>query len=311
MSLTKELLKKSTVLEALSDEQLEAIVTLSVNEEGVVIGQKTGEIYGNIDRDITEATGLEKPQGVKTYEWLKTLLPDLKKTKELKTQIETITQEKTELEKKMSEGTGLDEELKKQIAAKDKKIEEIEKQMKADKELLETKTKEYEKTTFDLSFNFMSSQAEKDLTFIDAIQPNVQKILINSAKNEILSEYEVDEIDNGKGGKRTVFKKDGVVANNPDKGLEPYTLGDLYQMKLKDSLKTGEPKKGAGSKDGEQADGGKPTIDISGAKTQVEAHEAISKQIMSEGIARDSDEFQPRFDELSKENNVSALPMRE
>lgn len=311
MSLTKELLKKSTLLEALSDEQLGAIVTLSVNDEGVVIGQKTGELYGNIDRDITEATGLQKPQGMKTYDWMKSLLPDLKKIKDIKAELVTIKGEKTELEKKVTEGTGLDEELKKQIATKDKKIEELGKQMTADKTLLEEKTKKYEKDTFDLSFNFLSSEAEKSLTFIDAIQPNIQKVLINSAKTEILNEYEVDEIDDGKGGLRTVFKKDGVVANNADKGLEPYTLNDLYQMKLKESLKTGDPKKGANTKGGDGGQGGKPTIDVSGAKTQVEAHEAISTQIMSEGITRDSDEFQPRFDELSKENNVASLPMRD
>lgn len=311
MSLTLEILKKSDKLEGLSDDQLNAIVTLSVNDETTVINKKTGEIYGNIDRDIEEATGLKKPQGMKTYDWHKLLLGDIQKYKDLKSQFDTLKEEKTELEKKIEKGEGLDEELKKQIAAKDKKIDDLNKQMKADKELLDTKTKDFEKKTFDLNFNFLSSEAEKGLTFIDAIQPNIQQVLIKNAKSEILSEYEVDQIDDGKGGLRTVFKKDGVVVNNPDNGLNPYTLEELYKIKLKDSLKTGESKKGAGSKGGEGGQVGSQTIDISGAKSQVEADELIVKQIMSEGIARDSQDFQPRFDELRTENKVADLPMRE
>lgn len=310
MSLTKELLKKSKVLEALSDEQLDAIVTLSVNDENTVINQKTGEIYGNIDKDIEESIGTPKPNGVKTYDWLKTLLPDVKKAKEYKTKIETLNTEKQQLEQKIQKGEGLDVELQSQLEKKTKKIEELEKQMKADKELLDTKTKQYEKDTFELKFGFQVNEAEKNLQFIDAIQPSVQKVLINSAKSNILSQYEVDEIDDGKGGKKTVFKKDGVVQNNPDNGLNPYSLEELMRRELKDSLKTGDNKKGAGTKGGEGGQGGTQTIDISGAKNQVEADELISKQVMSEGITRESDDFQPRFDELRTQNNVSSLPMR-
>lgn len=308
MSLTVEILKKSDKLEGLSDDQLNAIVLMSKNDEDTVIKQKTGEIYGNIDRDIEEAIGTPKPNGVKTYDWLKDILPDVKKANEYKTTIATLKTEKSELEKKVTEGKGLDEELQKQVEQKTKKIEELQKQMQADKELLTQKTQEFEKTNFDLKFSFLSSQAEKDLEFIDAIQPSVAKVLINSAKSKILSEYEVAEEEIG-GEKVTVFKKDGVIAKNTDNELNPFTLTDLFKMELKDSLKAGTPKKGAETK----PKGGSQTptpVDLSGATTQVEADEIIATQIMQEGISRDSEEFQPRFNELRTENNIKDLPMK-
>jgi len=308
MSLTKELLKKSTKLEGLSDDQFEAIVTLSVNDEDSVIKKKTGEIYGGIDTDITEATGTEKPQGMKTYDWLKSLLPDVKKITEYKSTIETLTQEKKDIEKLMSEGKSVDETLKKKLEDKDQEIVDLKKQMDADKKLLDTKTEEFEKTNFDLRFDFISSEAEKNLTFIDAIQPSVQGTLIESAKSKILNEYEVAEEKDTEGKTYTVFKKDGVIVKNPNDSLNPYTLEDLYRQELKDSLKAGENKKGAGSK--EKGGNINSPIDISGAKSQIEADELIAQQVMKEGITRDSQGFQPRFDELRNENKVSSLPIK-
>jgi len=309
MSLTKDILKKNTLLAELSDEQLAAIETLSVNDENDVIAKKTGEIYGNIDRDITEVTGLSKPEKMRTFDWLKNLLPDVKKVKDYKTQIETLSTEKQELEKKLAKGGNVDEELKKQIEAKDKKIESMQKQFDADKKLLEDKSTNLEKRNFDLRMDFESKSAEAHIEFIDAIPESTRPLLIKHARTEILSEYDVDSIDDGKGGKKTVFKKDGVIANNPDNDLKPYTLEDLYKNKLKDNLKTGAKKQGAGSGAGPTG-GGSSTFDLTGVKTQVDANDAISKHLMDKGLARGSEEFTKEFDQISADNKVNELPMR-
>ena len=60
MALTSEILRANAATAALTDEQINAIVTLSQNDEDSVIGQKTGEIYGGLDNDILSASGIAK-----------------------------------------------------------------------------------------------------------------------------------------------------------------------------------------------------------------------------------------------------------
>lgn len=52
MALTIDVLRANAALAGLTDEQLTAITTLSVNDENSVIAKKTGEIYGGLDTDI-------------------------------------------------------------------------------------------------------------------------------------------------------------------------------------------------------------------------------------------------------------------
>ena len=48
MALTREILVANAALSGLTDEQINAITTLSQNDENSVIAKKTGEIYGNL-----------------------------------------------------------------------------------------------------------------------------------------------------------------------------------------------------------------------------------------------------------------------
>lgn len=62
MALTREILVANAALSGLTDEQINAITTLSQNDENSVIAKKTGEIYGNLDADILTASGVEKTE---------------------------------------------------------------------------------------------------------------------------------------------------------------------------------------------------------------------------------------------------------
>ena len=66
MALTTELLKGNAATAGLSDEQINAVVEMSKNDETTVIGQKTGEIYGGLDADILAASGIAKNGTEKT-----------------------------------------------------------------------------------------------------------------------------------------------------------------------------------------------------------------------------------------------------
>ena len=108
MALTVEVLKANSVLAGLSDEQLAAITTLSANDENSVIAQKTGKIYGDLDADILSVTGIAKNGTEKTYDYAKRGLGEFKTKAEsavqLQSTIDTLTKEKSRLEKAIQDG---------------------------------------------------------------------------------------------------------------------------------------------------------------------------------------------------------------
>ena len=108
MALTVEVLKANSVLAGLSDEQLAAITTLSANDENSVIAQKTGKIYGDLDADILSVTGIAKNGTEKTYDYAKRVLGEFKTKAEsavqLQSTIDTLTKEKSRLEKAIQDG---------------------------------------------------------------------------------------------------------------------------------------------------------------------------------------------------------------
>ena len=98
MALTIDVLRANAALAGLTDEQLTAITTLSVNDENSVIAKKTGEIYGGLDADILAVSGIAKNGTEKTFDYAKRVLTEFKTKVEgangLQSQIDSLTKEK-------------------------------------------------------------------------------------------------------------------------------------------------------------------------------------------------------------------------
>lgn len=77
-------------------------------------------------------------------------------------------------------------------------------------------------------------------------------------------------------------------------------------------LETGKQTQGAGSHGGNGGNGGGASgvIDLSGARTQVEADEAITKALLAQGLTIGSDAFQTAKNKAWVDNNVKALPIQ-
>ena len=98
--------------------------------------------------------------------------------------------------------------------------------------------------------------------------------------------------------------------NNPNNNLNPYTFEELImETSIKDVVDTGkvQPGGGTGPLHGNKGNG---LIDLSGAKTQIEADRIIENYLLTNGITRDSEEFAMKSMELRNENNVTELPIR-
>lgn len=314
MALTPEVIKANESLAALSDDQVAAIATLSVNDENTVINTKVGEIHGRYEQDVKEIAGVDKNQGEKAYDYMKRVLGDFKSkvggSAELQTKITGYETEITNLKKQISEGKG-DEVIRQQLRDAQAELSTLKTQYDTDKQ---TWTKEKEGFSTQITQIQVDTQFEKatsGLKFKAGYPENVQKTLLKSTKDSILGQYKPDwvEVD---GQKVMVFRDaKGEILRNRNNALNPYTAQELINEQLKEVLDAGQKKPGTGTGDPGKGDVDKiDIVDIAGAKTQVQADEIIVKYLMQIGETRGSSSFAEKQKKIREENGVSKLPIR-
>ena len=121
-------------------------------------------------------------------------------------------------------------------------------------------------------------------------------------------------IDDGNGGKVLAFKDaSGAIMRNPNNQLNPFTPAELLTKELETMgvLEQQRQQQGGGTKTlAGGAGGGGITLDVSGAKTQSEAYELITKQLMAQGKTVGSKEFDEDMRKVWQENSINKLPER-
>ena len=314
MALTPEVIKANADLSTLSEAQLTAISTLSVNDENQVINTKIGELHGRYDEDVKTVTGIEKNQGEKSYEYVKRVLGDFKskigEVPELQTKITGYETEIATLKQQISEGKG-DEVIRQQLKDAQTELTTLKTQYDTDKQVWGNKEKEFSQQITGIQVDTQFEKATAGLKFKSGYPESVQKTLLSSAKSAILGTYKPDWIEAG-GTKVMVFRDaKGEIARNKSNSLNPYTAQELISEQLKEVLDSGKKITGTGTE--EPGRGGVDTIeivDIAGAKTQVQADEIIVKYLMQNGETRGSASFAEKQKKLREENGVAKLPIR-
>lgn len=315
MALTKDLLGQNEVLKTLTPEQVQAIETLSTNDENTVIARKVGEIHGAYEKDLADF-GFKKPEGWRSkdgktqiYHYMKEeVLPKITGVKELETKLSTAEGKVKDLETKIAAGA-TDETLKQQLKDAQKQFNDLQSLYTKEKTDWEGKVKtEQEK----LNSTLVDFEFQKGLTgmkFNPEIPDPVREAFVSNVKNEILSEYKPDFVQKG-AGKVLVFRDSkGEIVTNPNNALNPMTFSDLLGGKLESILLKEKDKGGAGGSGGKGGAGS--TIDLSSAKTQVEADSIIRNQLMEQGLKRGTAELSEKQAELRKQNSefISKLPI--
>lgn len=318
MALTTEIIKANEKLAALPEDQLQAIVTLSKNDEDTVIAKKIGEHHGKIETDVKEVSGVDKKEGEKSYDYMKRAMTTFKEKAESADELQkTIDTNKTtiaDLQKKIADGN-TDEALKQQL-------KDAQDAQKAAQNSLATKEKEWKEKNDQLTTDMQSMQvngefgkATAGLKFKAAFTEDIQKTLVSSAQTAILGKYSPDWVDDGKGGKVMVYRtKDDAaeIARNPANGLNPFTTEELVKAQLKDSLDSAPVKPGGGTNNPNNPPTPDPVqiADIGSAKTQVEADKLIVKHLLQKGLTKDHEDFSTEQKKIRDENSVSKLPLR-
>lgn len=309
------MLRQSSALTGLTDDQLNAIAEMSRNDENTVIGTKIGALHGQYDADILGITGIKKKDGEKSYDYAKRVLGEYKtkaeSVKTIQTQLTAAQAQVAELQSKLEKGAG-DETLKQQLKDAKAQVTQLQTQLQTKETEFNTKKAEFDKTIKDTHVDYAFQAATAGLKFKSGITEPIQKTLLNAAKAEILAKGTPDFIDDGQGGKKLVIRgADGNILNNPKNNLNPYTLQELVmETSLKDVIDTGRQQKGGGTIPPAGGGGGGGMLDLSGIKSQVEADKAIESYLLSNGLTRDSQEFADQSMQLRTENNVASLPIR-
>lgn len=314
--LTIEMLRQSSALAGLTDDQLNAIAEMSRNDENTVIGTKIGALHGQYDTDILSITGIKKKDGEKSYDYAKRVLGEYKTKAEsaetIQTQLTAAQAQVAELQSKLEKGAG-DETLKQQLKDAKAQVTQLQTQLETKETEFNTKKAEFDKTIKDTHVDYAFQAATASLKFKSGITEPIQKTLLNAAKAEVLAKGTPDFIEDGQGGKKLVIRgADGNILNNPKNNLNPYTMQELVmETSLKDVIDTGRKQTGGGTGGFGSGSGGTGgTLDLSGIKSQVEADKAIEAHLLANGLTRDSQEFADQSMQLRTENNVASLPIR-
>lgn len=314
--LTIEMLRQSSDLAGLTDNQLNAIAEMSRNDENTVIGTKIGALHGQYDTDILNTTGIKKKDGEKSYDYVKRVLGEYKtkveSAKTIQTQLTAAQAQVAELQSKLEKGAG-DETLKQQLKDAKAQVTQLQTQLRTKETEFNTKKAEFDKTIKDTHVDYAFQAATAGLKFKSGITEPIQKTLLNAAKAEVLAKGTPEFVKDDRGGKKLVIRGvDGNILNNPKNNLNPYTLQELVmETSLKDVIDTGRQQTGGGTGGFGSGSGGTGgTLDLSGIKSQVEADKAIEVHLLANGLTRDSREFADQSMRLRTENNVASLPIR-
>lgn len=313
--LTAEIIKENDALSGLTDAQITAITELSKNDENTVIGAKIGALHGQYDADVLAVTGVAKKSGEKSYDYVKRVLGEFKsssdKAGELETELAKANQANKDLQAKLEKGAG-DEELRKQVRDLTSRTTQLQEQLKAKQTEYDTLKAGQDKAIMDMRVDYAFKDAVSGIKFKAGITEPIQKLLIQSAKQEVLSKDTPDFVEDASGEKKLVFRDaNGLILNNPKNNLNPYTVKELLmETALKDAVETKVVRTGGGT--GRVTVTGTNTglIDLTTAKNQVEADDLIIKHLLALGLTRDSMQFSEQFSKLRKDNEVDKLPIR-
>ena len=309
------MLAADAALSGLTDEQRSAIVLMSKNDEEVVIGNRFREVYNQLDATIAKETGIARNGDEKTYLYLeraaKTLAAKANSVDGLNAKINDLTKEREKLQKALEEGG--DESTKKQLAQANKDLTAVRQQYDALKGDYDKMKADHANELLGIQIDNVLTGAKAGLKFKAEFPQAAVDTLLGQAEAKVKG-MSPEFIDDGKGGKRLVFKgENGEIARNPENHLEPFTAEELLKKELRTMGILDEGRKATGTSTTttttKTTSTGVP-VDVSMAKTQNEAEQIIHNQLNAQGLVRGSKAYQDAMTQAWKDNNVSQLPIQ-
>lgn len=313
--ITQEMLAADAALNGLTEEQQQAILTMSRNDEEVTIGNRFREVYNQLDATIAKATGVARNGDEKTYLYLERaagiLAEKANSVDELNGKIVELTKERDNLQKAVEKGG--DAELKRQLQQANADLTSVREQYNTLKSEYDTLNTNHAAELLGMQVDSVLGSAKAGLKFKAEFPQAAVDTLLAQAEAKVKA-MNPQFVDDGQGGKRLVFMgANGEPLRNPDNRLELYTAEELLKKELKAMgiLDEGRQQQGSGTKPPQLQGGGAGVpVDVSMARTQNEAQEIIHRQLMAQGLINGSKEYQEAMTKAWTENNIKSLPLQ-
>lgn len=302
------------VLSGLTDEQKTAIVTMSQNDENVVIGNKFSEVYNRLDDTILKSTGIVRNGDEKTYNYLeraaKQLAEKANSVDGLNAKVQQLTKERDDLQKAVEKGG--DAELRRQLQQANADLNSVREQYNTLKTDYDKMKDGHAAELLGMQIDNALAGAKAGLKFKAEFPQAAIDTLLTQALNNVKG-MNPAFIDDGKGGKVLAFMgQDGQPLRNPERQLNPYTAAELLQKELRTMgiLDEGRKATGTSTSTTTTTTTSGVIVDVTMAKTQNEADEIIHNQLNAQGLIRGSKAYEEAKTQIWKDNNISSLPMK-
>jgi len=259
------------------------------------VGSKIGEIHGGYDKDLSEATGITKPDGVKSYVFWKDEISKL--TEKAKASdpnlLETLKSKNEELQKQLdnNEGTKYFKDL----------LESTKTTAQAEIEKYKEELQNYKTNEINFKINTELNSTISKFNFDETIKKTVLDTYIKTELNKLSSKAKVSE-----DGSVTYYDDSGEIIVNRKTMLKA-DADYILNERLKDVLAEKRMITGGGG-DG-KAKGKKSTGNFGGAKNQQELNGLIADNLLADGYIKGSEKYNEMFSELLKANKGD-LPLR-
>ena len=298
MGLNKETIIANEALANLSEEQIEAVVTLAQNSEDELFRSKMGEHYRRLDESIEEHSGIARVGDEKTYDYLPRAIDAMKGNYE-----NTIKDLKGELDTLRKDGTP-DAALQAKFDAQTKELNAAKKEYNSLKEEFDKAKIDHEKALNGIKIDNEITRAMEGIEFRSGLNAELLATAKERAIESVRGKNPTFEEKDGE--QRLVFHEGEEPMLNRENQLKPFTAKELLLKELgKYDILNTRPGKGTGTIPPDPTKGS--TI---GATTQAEAMEKIEKEVLGKGFAKGSADFQAEVNRLWVENKVSELPTK-
>lgn len=297
--ITEDLIKEN--IPELQEDHIKPLVELVNNtyekELKIEVDKVRGSTFGLVDEKLKDF-GYPKTSG-KTTEHLVNVLTTLK---------EGMMSEDTK--KKMSDLEDANKKLQDQIKSDNPDVEQLKQDYEHKLEVLNDSLKQKDEL-----FGEVESKHKKDLIKLqllanvpkikDSVGEKTKELHLNKAINDLIESADLD--DDGK----VIFRDNdkNVLYNSANKN-NPFTIEEMFDKNeyLKEIVDSGTTKTGLGSNQHQQSE--KFTMNLSGAKTRMQADEIIEKSLLAKGLTKLDPKYQEEFSKIRKENKVEQLPIR-
>lgn len=302
--LTTELLKAQGALSGLTDDQLNAIVTLSKNDEDAVMGARLGEIYRDMDDKITNTLGVQRMGNEKTRDFLLRAAQEYTSKYSdydtIKASVASLTSEKERLEQQLKDGAG-DKELK-------TKYEQLNAELSTTKQAYTDLQAKFDKAENDHKAAMLGLEVDNELRSALAtlkMKAGMPESAITALTDRAFAQVKAmhpDFISTAEGKRVLVFRdENGGIRNNAANQLNPFTAKELLSNELKALGILDEGRRQTGGGTGTPPPPPATDVDITSARTRVEADNLIEKYLLQQGHVKGTADFTAKMLEIRKQ----------